>query len=420
MEQVQDPVIIAGAGQAGAQLAQSLRQGGFKGTITVIGEEAFPPYERPPLSKDYLAGKRDAARLFLRKPEFWAERQVDMRLGQRVSAVDAAARSVTLQSGETLPYGWLVWATGGRPRQLSCEGAGLAGIHYVRSIADIDRMKADLTEPGRRIVIVGGGYIGLEAAAVLRSFGHGVTVLEMQDRLLARVTSPTVSRFFRNLHEGHGVKVMLSTGVTGLTGVDGRVTGVALSDGSTLPADLVVVGVGIIPNVEPLAAAGLPCPNGVAVDEFCRSSDPHILAIGDCALHPNGFADAHIRLESVQNAIDQAKVAADVILGNPKPYTAMPWFWSDQYEVKMQTAGLSIGHDQVVVRGTEGKLPFSVAYLKQGKLIALDCLGSPKDFMQCRALVTARAAVDPEKLADTGIDLKSLMAAAAPAPAPAE
>ena len=244
---------------------------------------------------------------------------------------------------------------------------------------------------------------------MLRGFGHEVTVLEMQERLLARVTSPTVSRFFYDLHASHGVDVRLGTGVTGLTGQDGRVTGVQLSTGAALPADLVVVGVGIIPTVEPLAAAGIACPNGVAVDALCRTADAHILAIGDCALHPNSFAGADIRLESVQNAIDQAKVAADVILGKAQPYAALPWFWSDQYDVKMQTAGLSTGHDRVVVRGTEGKPPFSVAYLRDGRLIALDCLNNPRDFMQGRALVTARATVDPDQLADTGVELKTLL-----------
>jgi 3-phenylpropionate/trans-cinnamate dioxygenase ferredoxin reductase subunit len=402
-------VVVAGAGQAAAQLALSLRQAGFAGPITLVGAEAFPPYERPPLSKDYLAGKRDAARLFLRKPEFWAERQVEIRTGCRVVAVDRDRREVMLDDGTSLSYGWLVWATGGRPRRLSCPGHDLAGVHYIRTIADMDGLKADLL-PGRRIAIIGGGYIGLETAAVLRQQGHAVTVLEMQDRLLARVTAPPVSDFFLDLHRRHGVDVRLSTAVTCLTGPAGRVKGVELAGGERLAADLVVVGVGIIPNVEPLAAAGLASPNGVTVDAFCHTQDPHILAIGDCALHPNPFAaGATIRLESVQNAVDQAKVAAGTIMGTPQPYAAMPWFWSDQYDEKLQTAGLCLGYDELLVRGDARQTPFSIAYLRAGRLIALDCLNNAKDFMQGRALVTAGTLPDREKLADPMIELKTLL-----------
>jgi len=405
MEHGSRPVVVTGAGQAAAQLAQSLCQGGYAGPIVLIGNEPMPPYERPPLTKDYLAGKREVTRLLLRKPEFWAERGVEMRLGQAVTVVDRARRTVTLEGGETVDYGTLVWAAGGRPRRLSCPGAAQQGVHYVRSVADIDRIKADLTEAGQRVVIIGGGYIGLEAAAVLRGMGHGVTILEMQDRLLARVTSPVVSSFFLDLHRRHGVEIRLATGVVELTGRDGRSTGVALSIGDTIPADLVIVGIGIIPNVEPLREAGVDCPNGVRVDAFCRTTDPHIMAMGDCALHPNGHAGAEIRLESVQNAIDQAKTVAEVILGRPQPYTALPWFWSDQYGVKMQTAGLCGDYDRLIVRGRAGATPLTIAYLKQGRLIALDCLGAPKDFMQGRTLVAARARVDPDRLADPQVDL---------------
>lgn len=407
------PVLIAGAGQAGAQVAQSLRQGGFAGSIIMVGAEPFPPYERPPLSKEYLSGKREAARLFLRKPEFWADKNVELRLGRSVVAVDRTARAVILDDGTILPYGWLVWATGGRPRRLSCPGADLAGLHYVRSIADIDGLKACLTQPERRVVIVGGGYIGLESAAVLRGLGHHVTVLETQDRLLARVTGPIVSQFFLDLHRGHGVQVLSSSGVVALTGVLGRVNAVVLSTGEVLPADVVVVGVGVIPNVEPLAAADLACPNGVQVDEYCRTADPRILAIGDCALHPNRFAAGLVRLESVPNAVDQARVAADTILGLDKPNVALPWFWSDQYDVKMQTVGLSIGYDAQIVRGTAGKVPFSVVYLCKGRIIALDCLCSPRDFIHGRALVAGQVQADPALLADPSVELRTLAGAAA-------
>ncbi|WP_044562888.1 NAD(P)/FAD-dependent oxidoreductase [Azospirillum sp. B4] len=399
-------ILIAGAGQAAAQLALSLRQRGHTGTIAMIGEEPYPPYERPPLSKDYLSGQRETHRLFLRKPEAWAERRIDLHLGCRVAAVSPAARRVTLADGRQLDYGWLVWATGGRPRALSCPGADLAGVHAIRGIADIDRLKGDLTAP-KRIVVIGGGYIGLEAAAVLRGLGHTVTVVEMQDRLLARVTSPVVSQYFLDLHRRHGVDVRLSTGVRALRGA-GRVTGAELSDGTTVPADIVIVGIGIIPNVEPLAAAGLSCPNGVQVDAHCRTDDPHILAIGDCALHPNPYAGGLVRVESVQNAVDQAKVAAETILGTPKAYDAMPWFWSDQYDLKLQTAGLCAGHGQVVVRGDPSRAPFTAAYLRGGRLVGLDCVGTLKDFVQGKALVTRQAVVDPARLADPAVELKTL------------
>lgn len=406
--QLAAPVLIAGAGQAGAQVAQSLRQGGHTGPVTLIGDEAYPPYERPPLSKDYLAGKKTAERLYLRASGYWAERGIALRLGERVAAVDPVRRQVTLASGEPLSYGWLVWASGGRPRRLSCAGASLDGVCHIRSIADIDRLKGEIIKPDRRIIIIGGGYIGLEAAAVLRSLGHRVTVLEQQSRLLARVTSPVISRFFLDLHQRQGVEVQLSTEVAELLGERGRVTGVLLSDGSVLPAELVVVGIGIIPNIEPLAAAHIPCPNGVRVDAYCRTADPHILAIGDCALHPNPFAGAEVRLESVQNAVDQARVAADLIIGQPRAYSALPWFWSDQFDVKLQTVGLAHGYDQCILRGDMKNQAFSVGYFREGRLVAMDSVGRPKDFQQSRALITAGKVLDVEKFADTDVELKSL------------
>lgn len=397
-------VVVAGAGQAAAQLAQTLRQGGHAGPIIMLGAEPVPPYERPPLSKDYLSGKRDAARLLLRRPEFWVEKQVELRLGRPVIAVDPGQRRVTLEGGDGVAYDWLVWAAGGRPRRLPLPGADLDGVHYIRTMGDMDRLKADLMVPERRVVILGGGYIGLETAAVLRGLGHGVTLVEMQNRLLARVTSPVISDFFLDLHRRHGVEVLLSRRVEALHGKGGRVSGVALAGGDILAADLVVAGIGIVPNVEPLADAGLACPNGVAVDATCRTGDPHILAIGDCALHPNIHAGTHVRLESVQNAIDQAKVAADVILGCDQPYTAVPWFWSDQYGVKMQSAGLVADDQQIIRRGGSG--PFTVAYVRDGRLMALDCIDAPRDFMQGRPLVAGRVRVSSAMLADPDIELK--------------
>lgn len=407
MGQTDYDIVIAGAGQAAAQCAQSLRQGGFTGSIVLIGDEDAAPYERPPLSKEYLAGKREVARLALRKPEYWQEKQVRLLTGRRVTAVDRAAQSLSVDDGARVGYGKLVWATGGRPRRLSCPGAGLAGVHAIRTIADIDALKADLVS-GTRVVIVGGGYIGLETAAVLRALGHEVTVLEAQERLLARVTSPPVSAFYVGLHRGHGVAVRLSAQVSALRG-DGRVTGVELSDGSLIPADIVIVGIGIIPNVEPLALAGLPCPNGVAVDALCRTQDPSILAIGDCALHPNAFAGRAIRLESVQNAVDQGKVAADTILGLERPYAALPWFWSDQYDVKMQAVGLAMDYDQVLVRGDATAPGFSVLYLRGGRLIAIDCLNNARDFIQAKTLITGGRPIDATRAADPAVELKAVI-----------
>ncbi len=401
-------IVIAGAGQAAAQCAQSLRQGGFTGSLALIGDEDHAPYERPPLSKDYLSGKRDAARLLLRKPDYWTDKQITLLTGRRVAEVDRPARLLTLTNGDQVTYGKLIWAAGGRPRRLSCAGADLAGVHAIRSIADIDGLKADLF-PGARVVIVGGGYIGLETAAVLRGFGHPVTVLEAQERLLARVTSPPVSSYFADLHRGRGVDVRLSAQVAALRG-SARVESVELSDGTQVPADIVVVGIGIIPNVEPLAAAGLPCPNGVEVDAHCRTADPDILAIGDCALHPNIFAGRSIRLESVPNAVEQGKVAADTLLGQEKPYTSLPWFWSDQYEVKMQAAGLAMDYDRIVPRGDPAGAGFSVLYLRAGRVIAIDCMNAARDFIQAKALITGGMVIDADKAADTAVDLKSLAA----------
>jgi 3-phenylpropionate/trans-cinnamate dioxygenase ferredoxin reductase subunit len=395
-----DAVVIVGAGQAGAQVAQSLRQGGHTGLITMVGEEPFLPYERPPLSKDYLAGKRDTEQLFLRKADFWSSRGVEVRTGRRVVSVDRAAGAVVLDDGARLPYGNLVWTTGGRPRRLTCEGCRLEGIHYIRSIADINLLREDMGDGERRIVVIGGGYIGLEMAAVLRISGHAVTVLEAQDRLLARVTSPPVSTYFLNLHRQRGVDVRLRTSVASLEGAQGRVCAVRLTGGEILPADLVIVGIGIIPNVQPLADACLHCPDGVAVDEFCRTQDTRILAAGDCAHHHNNFAGQSIRLESVQNAIDQSKVLAGTILGNPLPYRALPWFWSNQYEVKIQSVGLNAGHDRLVLRGHPEDGAFSVAYIQDTRLIALDCIGGARDFVQGKAIIAAGARVDAARLTD--------------------
>ena len=401
-------VLIVGAGHGGAQAAIALRQGKFEGTVAVIGDEPELPYERPPLSKEYLAGDKSFDRILIRQPAFWEERQVTMLPNRRVVAVDPAAHRVTTADGAEIAYGKLIWATGGHARRLSCQGHDLTGVHTVRTRADADRMIAELPEVTEAVVI-GGGFIGLEAAAVLAKFGKKVTLLEALDRVMARVAGPDLSSFYENEHRAHGVDVRLGVAVTAIEG-EGKVTGVRLADGTIVPADLVVVGIGIIPAVEPLIAAGAEGGNGVRVDAQCRTSLPDIFAVGDCALHANRFADgAAVRLESVQKATDQASVAAKVILGEDVAYEATPWFWSNQYDLKLQTIGLSIGYDQAVVRGDPATRSFSVVHLKQGKVIALDCVNATKDYVQGRKLVEAGAVIDPARLADAAVPLKEMI-----------
>ncbi len=405
-------ILIVGAGHGGAQAAIALRQRGFAGTLAIVGEEPDPPYERPPLSKDYLAGDKPFERIMIRPAAFWAEREVAMLTGMRVNAVDAAAHRVTLSGGETIDYGKLIWATGGHPRRLTLSGHDLVGVHGVRSREDVDRMIGELATT-TEVVVIGGGYIGLEAAAVLTKLGKHVTVLEALDRVLARVAGEPLSRFYEAEHRAHGVDVRLGCSVECIEETDGRATGVRLATGEVLPAQMVIVGIGIIPAVEPLIAAGAAGGNGVAVDEHCRTSLPDIYAIGDCAAHSNAFADgATIRLESVQNANDQATLVAKAITGEPEAYKAVPWFWSNQYDLRLQTVGLSIGHDDAVVRGDIASRSFSIVYLRQGRVIALDCVNAVKDYVQGRALVVAGAKVDPERLADASVPLKELLAPA--------
>ena len=407
---MQFDVVIVGAGHGGAQVAVALRTQKFTGSIAIIGDEPDLPYERPPLSKEYFAGEKEFERIQLRPAKYWEEREVTMLLGQRVVSVDPAAHSVTTGGGQAIGYGKLVWATGGSPRMLPIPGGDLPGVQGVRTRADADAMKAaSLTAD--QIVVIGGGYIGLEAAAVLRKAGKKVVLLEALDRVLARVAGVDLSRFFEKEHRDHGVDVRLGVCVEAIEG-DARVTGVRLADGEVIPADLVIVGIGIVPAVEPLIAAGAAGGNGVLVDRFCETSLPDIYAIGDCAAHVNDFAEgAVIRLESVQNANDQANVVAKGICGDPAPYQAIPWFWSNQYDLKLQTAGLSTGHDQAVLRGDPASRSFSVVYLKAGKVIAIDCVNATKDYVQGRMIVTAGLRATAAQLADTETPLKALLPA---------
>ena len=404
-------VLIVGAGHGGAQAAIALRQRKFEGTIALLGDEPELPYERPPLSKEYLAGDKPFERLLIRPAAFWVDRDITLLPGRLVVSVDAAAHQVSTADGSTIGYRTLIWATGGTPRRLTCAGHDLSGVHGVRTRADVDRMIAELPAVTHAIVI-GGGYIGLEAAAVLTKLGKPVTVLEAAPRVLARVAGEPLSHFYEAEHRAHGVDLRTGVTVDSIVGENGAASGVRLADGTVLPGNLVIVGIGIIPAVAPLLAAGADGGNGVNVDALCRTSLPDIFAIGDCAAHPNPYADgAVIRLESVQNANDQATTVAKLLTGEETPYDAVPWFWSNQYDLKLQTVGLSIGHDAVVLRGDVAARSFSVIYLKHGHVIALDCVNATRDYVQGRTLVVARAVVDPARLADAAVPLKELLPA---------
>ena len=407
----QADVVIVGAGHGGAQCAIALRQNHFTGTVAMIGRENEPPYERPPLSKEYFAREKTFDRLYIRPLAFWEEKQIDLMLATEVTAIDPSAKVLTLSDGSTFGYGKLVWAAGGDPRKLPVPGGDLAGVHAVRTREDCDRLMGEIDGGVKNIVIIGGGYIGLEAAAVLTKLGCKVTLLEALPRILARVAGEELSAFYEKEHRDHGVDLRTSVVVDSFTG-EGRVTGVKLGDGSVIPADAVIVGIGIVPAVAPLIAAGAEGSNGVAIDDHCRTSLPDVYAIGDCALFAAEYADDFVmRVESVQNANDQGTCVAKAICGDPQPYHAFPWFWSNQYDLRLQTAGLSVGFDATVVRGKPEDRSFSVVYLKAGRVIALDCVNAVKDYVQGRKLVEARVSPEIAKLADAEVPLKELMPA---------
>lgn len=401
-----DNVIIVGGGQAGFQVASSLRAKKFDGPITILAEEPVLPYQRPPLSKEYLKGEVAEHQVLLRPQEFYATRNIEVRLGARVIALDRAKGRVALANGETPAYDSLVLATGARVRQLPVPGTELAGVVYLRTLADSAALKP-LLAAARNVVVIGGGFIGLECASVSAMLGRNTTVLEAADRLMGRVVSPALSAYYHDLHRSHGVDVRLGAAVTELHGIDGRIAKVRSADGSDLPADLVIIGIGILPNDDLAAAAGLTCDRGIVVNAMLRTADPNIYAIGDCAAFPHPMAQVLVRLESVQNAVDQGKTAADAILGEAKPYTAVPWFWSDQYDAHLQIAGLCHPYDETAMIGDPAAGSFSLLYFRNDTLVGVDSVNRPSDHVAGRKLFAAGKVVTAAQARAPGFDLKA-------------
>ena len=411
-DSIQAGIVIIGAGQAGVQTAESLRAGGYAGSITLLGDEPHGPYHRPPLSKAWLAGEMDGAQLVMRAPEMLARKQIELRTEVKVASIDRAAQQVLLADGSALPYSGLVLATGSTPRSLPLPGGNAAGVHALRSREDADAIAQRLAlclQQQRPVVVIGGGFIGLEVAATARKKGLDVTVLEAAPRLLGRVLAPALSDWYAELHRRHGVKLVFDARIEALeTDSDHAVSGVRLADGHLLPAGLVVVGIGVNANDGLAQAAGLECERGIVVDACCRTSDPAIVAAGDCTARR--LADGSlIRLESVQNATEQGKSAAAALLGQERPFTATPWFWSDQYDKKLQMAGLSGGAEAWAVRGDMKGASFSVYHFRAGRLIAVDSVNAAKDHLQARKLLDAGVSPTLEQAADSGFDLGSLL-----------
>ncbi|HMR32496.1 MAG TPA: FAD-dependent oxidoreductase [Geminicoccaceae bacterium] len=398
-----DRVVIVGAGQAGAQVAISLRQGGFAGSIVLLGDEPDLPYQRPPLSKKFLTGEVAADRAYVKPPAFYEQSRIEVALARRVAGIDRAAGRVIDDEGSGWAYDALVLCMGTRVRRLAVEGGELPGVRYLRTMADARDIRGQAVSAGRAVV-VGGGYIGLEVAASLRHLGAEVTVLEAQERVMNRVVAEPVSRFFTDEHRRHGVEILTGAGVAGFRG-RGHVEAVAGSDGQAWPADLVVVGVGAVPNDELAREAGLEVANGIVVDGSGRTSDPAVWAAGDVTNLPSGLFDRRLRLESVHNAMAQAKAVAASILGRPEVYDDVPWFWSDQYDIKLQIAGLSVAGEEVLLRGDPASRAFSCLYTRNGRLMALDAINRPADFIMAKRLIAERRELDPARAADPAIKL---------------
>jgi len=396
--------LIIGGGQAGAQAVDTLRREGFDGRLVLIGEERELPYQRPPLSKKFLYGELAADRLPFRHQAFYDEHHVELRLGFKAVRLDRRARSAELDDGSRIGYDRALLCVGAGVRRLGCRGADLAGVHYLRTLADSDAIRAQM-HAGARAVIVGGGYIGLEAAAACRHFGLETTVIEMADRPMARVVSPEVSAYFAEAHRAHGVRIVCDARVDSIEGRE-RVEAVVCADGTRFAADLVIVGVGALPVTDLAAGAGLAVDNGIVVDEHCRTSDPAIFAAGDCTNHPSPRYGRRVRLESVDNAFEQAKSAALNMLDRDVVHDRVPWFWSDQYEHKLLIVGLSSERDERLLRGDPRRGSFSTLYLRNGELTAVEAVDDTKDYMTARKLIAAHARIDPAKAADKGRDLK--------------
>ncbi len=399
-------VVIAGAGHAAGQVIATLRQKKYGGKIILLGEEEHYPYQRPPLSKKFLAGELAAERLYVKPPSFYDNPDIELHLGTRVARINVAGKTVTDADSNAYHYEKLIIATGARVRKLDVPGSGLAGVHYLRNIQDVTAMHEYMHED-KRLVIIGAGYIGLEVAAVAASKGLHVTVIEMADRVMSRVVSEQVSEFYQAEHRQHGVNLMLSAGLAGFSGST-ALEQVDLADGTSVAADFVLICIGVLPNVELAEEAGLDVDNGIRVDDRCRTSDASVYAIGDCTNHPNSLLGQRLRLESVHNALEQAKTVARNFCGDDLQYAQVPWFWSDQYDLKLQIAGISHGYDQTVLRGDPASRAFSCLYLQDGQLIAIDSINSPKDFMQSKALIANHAAINPDTLADVGVALKDM------------
>ncbi|MFK0299694.1 NAD(P)/FAD-dependent oxidoreductase [Brevundimonas sp. NPDC090276] len=405
------PIVIVGAGHAGGTAAALLRQYGHAGAVILIGDEPLGPYQRPPLSKAWLKGEADGDSLRLKAPEWYADNGVDLRLSQTVAALDRATRAVRLSDGETIPYDHLILATGARARLLPIEGADLNGVMVLRTAADAEALKAALSSQRhrvKRLAVIGGGYVGLEAAASARALGAEVVILERESRILARVACPVLSRFFQDYHRERGVHFILDAAVERLIGEDGRVRGVRLADGSVLDCDVVLVGVGAVPNDELARAAGLDCQDGILVDLAARTSDPAIFAIGDVTRRPMPLYDTVMRLESVPNALEQARQAAAAITGRPAPEPETPWFWSDQYDLKLQIAGVPVGCDDMVVRGDPGAPGFALFHMAGDVIRAVEAVNAPGEFLVGRQLIGRRTPVCRERLADRATPMKSV------------
>lgn len=406
-----EPIVIIGAGQAGGRAAEGLRQHGFGGRITIVGEESHPPYERPPLSKQVLTGEREPESTHLRSRSFYDEQDIELRLGVRVAAIDRAGQRLRLDDDAQLAYGRLIIATGCSPRRLVLPGFDLAGVCYLRGIDESLEIRDAMT-PGTRVAIVGAGYVGLEVAAAAIQRGCQVSVLEAGDRCLGRVVAPDIARFYAEIHRGHGVALHFAAGVAACDGNGGRVSRIICADGLAIDADVVVVGIGATPNVDLATAAGLEVDDGITVDEYGRTSDAAIFAAGDVTNHPNALLGRRLRLESWQNAQNQAACVARAMCGEPASYAEVPWFWSDQYDLNLQIVGVAERWDRLVVRGDMAGRCFSAFYLDAGKLVAVNAVNNPRDIPIARRLIAANATIDADKLADPQTSLRDLLKAA--------